>query len=68
MLVLFSGAYQLASENNIEVSAVSNYIGCTNCSFINEGAVLLQFNVDLEGHIKHKSTLGYKLGWGKEVI
>jgi hypothetical protein len=63
MLIIFSGAYRIASENGINVSAVSHYVGCTDCSFISEGASLLQYNVLLEGHKKHKSTLGYKLGW-----
>ena len=62
MLTIYSGAKALAKENNIPTNALK-YIGSTDCSIISEGAVLLQYNVDMATHPKHKSTIAHKLGW-----
>jgi len=40
-------------------------IGSTDCSFVCDGAELIQFNVIDANHHKFKSTVAYKYGWNK---
>ena len=56
------GKQYLATKLNISVTDL-DCIGLTECSFVKEGAVLMQYNVTKKGHEKYKSTVGYRYGW-----
>lgn len=64
MLNIYAGANALAAKHGLPTHTVK-YIGCSDCQVINEGAMLLQYNVHMVAHPKHKSTIGHKVGWTK---
>lgn len=48
-----------ADRNGLNLSSLS-YIGFTDCSYRGEGCKLHQWQVNQEGHIKHKSSIAIK--------
>jgi len=40
-----------------------HYIGATDCSFMSEGAFLMQYNIMDINHVSFQSTVAYKYGY-----
>jgi len=60
--VIEDGKRALAIQHGVSMEDL-DYIGHTDCSMLRPGAVMLQYNIMLVGHQKHKSTVAYKHGW-----